>query len=129
MVLVRVLTGIGTLVMAATIAWGFATASFTEEGAALLDLAWGRVTLIDIYLAFLLVWGWIAWRERSAVRAMVWLAATIVLGSLALFGYAFLASLRAGTPVAFLVGPHRHADGGADLPEPPARRGGAETRS
>jgi hypothetical protein len=129
MVLVRVLTGIGALVMAATIAWGFATASFTEEGAALLDLAWGRVTLIDIYLAFLLVWGWIAWRERSAVRAMVWLAATIVLGSLALFGYAFLASLRAGTPVAFLVGPHRHADGGADLPEPPARRGGAATRS
>jgi hypothetical protein len=107
MVLVRVLTGLGTLVMAAAIVWGFATASFTEEGAALLDLAWGRVTLIDIYLAFLLVWGWIAWRERSAVRAVAWLAATIGLGSLALFGYAFLASLRADDPVELLVGARR----------------------
>jgi hypothetical protein len=111
MVLVRVLTGLGTLVMAAAIVWGFATASFTEEGAALLDLAWGRVTLIDIYLAFLLVWAWIAWRERSPVRAVAWLAATIVLGSLALFGYAFVASLRADDPVALLVGPHRRGEG------------------
>jgi hypothetical protein len=107
MVLVRVATGLGTLIMAAAIVWGFATASFTEEGAALLDLAWGRVTLIDIYLAFLLVWGWIAWRERSAVRAVAWLGATIVLGSLALFGYAFLASLRADDPVELLVGVRR----------------------
>jgi hypothetical protein len=110
MVLVRFLTGLGTLVMAATIVWGFATASFTEEGAALLELAWGRVTLIDIYLAFLLVWGWIAWRERSPVRAVAWLGATVVLGSLALFGYAFLASLRADDPVELLVGPRRRAD-------------------
>jgi hypothetical protein len=107
MVLVRSLTGLGTLVMAAAIVWGFATASFTEEGAALLELAWGRVTLIDIYLAFLLVWGWIAWRERSPARAVAWLGATVVLGSLALFGYVFLASLRAADPVELLVGPRR----------------------
>jgi hypothetical protein len=104
MVFVRFLTGLGTLVMAAAIVWGFATASFTEEGAALLDLAWGRVTLIDIYLAFLLVWGWIAWREGSAVRAVAGVGGTLVLGSLALFGYAFLASLRAGDPVELLLG-------------------------
>jgi hypothetical protein len=107
MALVRITTGLGTLAMAVAIAWGFAAASFTEEGAALLDLTWGRVTLIDIYLAFLLVWGWIAWRERSPLRAAVWLAATVVLGSLALFGYAFVASLRASDPLDLLLGPRR----------------------
>jgi hypothetical protein len=32
MVLVRFLTGLGTLVMAAAIVWGFATASSTDRG-------------------------------------------------------------------------------------------------
>jgi hypothetical protein len=105
--IVRVVAGLGALTMAAAIAWGFLTASFTEEGAALLELTWGRITLIDIYLAFLLGWAWIAWRERSVPRAAAWLVATVVTGSLALFVYVLAASLRASTTTELVLGPHR----------------------
>jgi hypothetical protein len=104
---IRLLAGLGTLVMAVAIVVGFATASFTEDGAAIVDLVWGRVTLIDIYLAFLFGWLWIAWRERSPARAAAWAVATVVTGSLALFGYLLVASLRSETIADLVVGPHR----------------------
>jgi hypothetical protein len=65
------------------------------------------VTLIDIYLAFGLGWLWIAWREASPVRAGMWLAATLVTGSLALFAYLLGASMRADTVTRLVLGPHR----------------------
>jgi hypothetical protein len=107
MLAIRLLAAVGTLVMAAAIVLGFATASFTEDGAVLVGLVWGRVTLIDIYLAFLFGWLWIAWRERSPGRAAAWFVATAITGSLALFGYLLLASLRSSTVPELVVGPHR----------------------
>jgi hypothetical protein len=104
---VRLLAAVGTLVMAVAIVVGFTTASFPEDGAVIVGLVWGRVTLIDIYLAFLFGWLWIAWRERSAGRAAAWFVATAVTGSLALFGYLLLASLRSETIPDLVVGPHR----------------------
>jgi hypothetical protein len=109
LVTVRILATVGTLAMAVAIVVGFATASFTEDGSALLDLVWGRVTLLDIYLAFLFGWLWIAWRERSPTRAALWLVATLVTGSLALFAYLLGASIRARTITELVVGPHRRA--------------------
>jgi hypothetical protein len=110
LVVVRILAAAGTLAMATAIVFGFATASFTEDGGALLGLVWGRVTLLDIYLAFLFGWLWIAWRERSVARSTLWLLATIVTGSLALFAYLLGASLRANDVAQLVVGPHRRAE-------------------
>jgi hypothetical protein len=107
LVLIRLLAAFGLAAMAAAIVGGFAVASFTEDGAAIVELAWGRVTLLDIYLAFLFGWLWIAWRERSAPRAVAWLLATLVTGSLALFGYLLGASLRAQSVTELVVGPNR----------------------
>jgi hypothetical protein len=104
---IRLLAAAGTLAMAVAIVLGFATASFTEDGAAIVGLVWGRVTLVDIYLAFLFGWLWIAWRERSTGRAAAWLVATLITGSFALFAYLLLASLRSATVPALVVGPHR----------------------
>jgi hypothetical protein len=104
---VRLLAAAGTVTMAVAIVVGFTTASFTEDGAVIVGLVWGRVTLVDIYLAFLFGWLWIAWRERSPGRAAAWLAATVVTGSLALFGYLLLASLRSESIPDLVVGPHR----------------------
>jgi hypothetical protein len=104
---IRLLAAAGTLAMAVAIVVGFTTASFTEDGAAIVGLVWGRVTLLDIYLAFLFGWLWIAWRERSAGRAAIWFVATAITGSFALFGYLLQASLRADTIPEVVVGPHR----------------------
>jgi hypothetical protein len=110
---VRAAAALGALAMAATIVYGFVAGSFTEEGAVLLGLAWGRVTLVDLGLAFALVWAWIAWREASPWRGAAWLVATVTTGSLALFLYVFLAAGRATDGAALLVGPHRSRHEGA----------------
>ncbi|MFU8840201.1 MAG: hypothetical protein ACNA8R_05715 [Nitriliruptoraceae bacterium] len=104
---IRVVAAAGCAMMTSTIVAAFSVASFTEEGGLLLELAWGRVTLIDIYLAFLFGWLWIAWRERSPRRAALWAVATVVTGSVALFAYLLGASLRARTSTEVVLGPHR----------------------
>ena len=93
--------------MLAAILGAATVGDFGAEGPQLLGLAWGRVTLIDLYLTFGLVWGWIAWRERSVVRASLWLVATVTLGALALGVYALGASVRADDGRELLLGPHR----------------------
>jgi hypothetical protein len=108
-VAVRVAAAAGTAAMLGVIVWAASVASFGEDGGALLELAWGRVTLVDLYLALLLAWSWIAWRERSVPRAAFWLVATVVTGSLALFGYLLGASLRARTTTELVLGPSRSA--------------------
>jgi hypothetical protein len=118
MVAIRTTAGAGVLAMLVVIGRAFALASFGEDGAALLDLAWGQVTLVDLYLALLLGWSWIAWRERSVPRAAVWLVATVTLGSLALFGYLLGASLRAGSPMELALGPRRTPGGGEGVHRP-----------
>jgi hypothetical protein len=107
LVVIRLMAAFGTGAMASAIVGAFSVASFTEEGSILAGLVWGRVTLIDIYLAFVFGWLWLAWRERSAARSALWLLATLVTGSLALFGYLLGASLRAATIDELVLGPHR----------------------
>lgn len=111
LVVVRALAAFATAAMAAAILGAFSIASFTDEGGTLLTLAWGRVTLIDIYLAFVFGWLWVAWRERSTRRSLLWLIAILVTGSLALFGYLLGASVRASTVDELVLGPRRVAPG------------------
>jgi hypothetical protein len=104
---VRIVAAFGCAMMTSAIIAAFTVASFPEEGGALLALTWGRVTVIDIYLAFLFGWLWIAWRERSPARAAAWALATVVTGSVALFAYLLGASLRATTTTELVLGPRR----------------------
>lgn len=100
---VRVVTLLSALVMAGAIVYGFVSGDFGDEGGMLLDLAWGRVTLIDLYVGLVLFGGWILLRERSAA-AIPWLLALVVLGNLAAAVYAFRASMRADSVGVFLLG-------------------------
>ena len=86
----RATTGLLTAVMAVTIAYGFAAGSFSDEGGTILDLAWGRVTLIDLYVGLALFGGWIVLRERSwkrrkfgmAIAARMPMIATTIISSI-----------------------------------------------
>jgi hypothetical protein len=99
----RIVTALLTIVMAGTIIYGIATGSFGDEGGEILDLAWGRVTLIDLYVGLALFGGWIVARERSAV-ALPWLIALVVLGNFASALYAFIAAMRSDSIDSFLTG-------------------------
>lgn len=87
MTTIRTVAVVAALAMLATIVYGFVAGDFTTDGAALLDLAWGRVTMVDLYLAFAAVWSWIAFREGSVPAALLWAVLMITLGSLAIWGY------------------------------------------
>jgi hypothetical protein len=104
---VRLVAAASLGAMLAVVTTGLAEGGLLSQGSVILDLLWGRITLVDIYLAFLLGWVWIAWRERSPLRAGAWLLATVVLGSLTLWAYVLGAAVRADSVEALVVGPHR----------------------
>jgi hypothetical protein len=103
--IVRVLAPLGALAMFATIVVALGTgASLGAEGAEIGALVWGRVTFVDLGLALVLGWLWIAWRERSILSALVWLVLTTVTGSGALLLYVAIAAWRASDLHEVLVG-------------------------
>ncbi len=92
----RVAAPLGALAMFATIVVALGTGEpLGAQGSEIGALVWGRVTFVDLGLALVFGWLWIAWRERSVVRALVWLVLTAVTGSGALLLYVSLAALRA----------------------------------
>jgi hypothetical protein len=94
-------------VMTAAIAWGFAAGEFWREGAVLLSLPWGVISIVDVYAGGALFSGWIAMRERSIPRTAAWVAAIVVLGNLATALYALIALWTAGGDrTRFWLGPH-----------------------
>jgi len=100
---IRIVSAALTLVMAITIIAGLAAGNFSDEGSTILDLAWGRVTLIDLYVGLALFGGWVILRERSAA-AVPWLISFIFLGNLTTAAYALKASLQSRSVTQFLTG-------------------------
>lgn len=48
---------------------------------------WVVATLFDAYWAFISFYVWVAWKERSFVARVLWFAAIILLGNLAMSAY------------------------------------------
>jgi hypothetical protein len=76
----KVITLVGLLAMTAILIYGFTVGDFAAEGKQLLSMPWGIVSLVDLYVGFVLFSGWIVYREKSAVRSVIWVALMMVLG-------------------------------------------------
>lgn len=100
---IRVAAGTLTVAMAVTIATGIAAGDFGDQGRAIVDLAWGRVTLIDLYVGLAIFAGWILIREKAGT-ALPWLVALVFLGNLAAAFYVFVVSRREDNIPALLLG-------------------------
>lgn len=94
LVLIKLLLGIGVVVMAAAIAYGFIAGDLWGEAQVLLKYPWFHVSMIDLYVGFLLFAGWIAFRERSVPATIVWIISLMLLGNLIACAYALLALVR-----------------------------------
>ena len=92
--LAKVITLLGLLAMTGVLIYGFTVGDFAGEGAELLSMPWGIVSLVDLYVGFILFSGWIVYREASALRAAVWVVLMMVLGFWTASLYAFLALQR-----------------------------------
>lgn len=94
MTAIRTVSALGVAAMTIALIFGFTTGDFSGEGGQILDLIWGRVTLIDLYVGVAIIAAFVFWRERSVPISIAWLAAFIVLGHWATALYVLLASLR-----------------------------------
>jgi hypothetical protein len=104
MVVIRIVTIILTAVMFAAIGLSIATGDFADEGSTILDLAWGRMSLIDLYVGIALIFGWVVLREEKLWAALLWLPVFIVLGNAGTALYAAIAALRTNDVRTFLLG-------------------------
>lgn len=104
MTAIRITTVALTVVMFVAIGVSAATGAFGDEGSQILDLAWGRMTLIDLYVGVALLWGWVALREEKLWVALAWLPVFVVLGHGGTALYAAIASFRTDTVGTFLLG-------------------------
>lgn len=71
---------LGLIAMTAVLVYGFTVGDFATDGAELLSNPWGIVSLVDLYTGFILFSGWIVYREKSGLRAAVWVILMMVLG-------------------------------------------------
>jgi hypothetical protein len=106
------LSAVFAAVMLALIGQAFAVGSFWQEGGALMALAWGRVTLADLYVGFALFSGWVIFREVSLLTALAFVALAMTLGNAFAAVYVLVALLRSrGNWSRFWLG-HRSAEQG-----------------
>jgi hypothetical protein len=71
---------LGLLAMTAILIYGFTVGDFAAEGKQLLSIPWGIVSLVDLYVGFILFSGWIIYREKSAARSVFWVILMMILG-------------------------------------------------
>ncbi|MCU0486700.1 MAG: DUF1475 domain-containing protein [Anaerolineales bacterium] len=86
----------GLLAMTGILVYGFTVGDFFAEGAKLLSMPWGIVSLVDLYVGFVLFSGWIVYREKALLPSVIWVILMMVLGFWAGALYTFLALQKSG---------------------------------
>jgi hypothetical protein len=110
MKLTGLLACIGFLAMSAAIVRGFLLGDFSGEGRLLLSLIWGQVSLLDVYLGFLIFSGWILYREGVSLSFVVWFLLMMVFGNATASFYVLRALFKSGGDWrAFWLGKAIHA--------------------
>jgi hypothetical protein len=90
MKLAKVISLIGLLAMTGILIYGFTVGDFSGEGAKLVAMPWGIVSLVDLYVGFTLFSGWIVYREKAFLPSMIWVVLMMVLGFWAGALYTFI---------------------------------------
>jgi len=80
MKLAKAIALLGLLAMTAALIYGFTIGDFAQEGSQLLAMPWGIVSLVDLYVGFILFSGWIVYRERAVLPSIIWVVLMMVLG-------------------------------------------------
>lgn len=84
-----------TLGVGGAVAWGFARGGGWAAVQELMDAPWYVVTLIDVYAGLVLVAGWVAVREPTWWRAILWGVLVLTLGNVMTGIYLVVAAIGA----------------------------------
>ena len=85
---------LGLLAMSVILVYAFSAGDFSAEGSQLLSMPWGIVSLVDLYVGFILFSGWIVYREKSLWLSIIWVVLMMVLGFWTASLYTLIALLR-----------------------------------
>ena len=77
----KILAVAGTAFMFLTLLYGFTAGDLFKEGSILMSMAWGKVSLIEVYIGFFLFSGWVVFREEKWLTAVFWVLAIMILGN------------------------------------------------
>ena len=86
----------GLLAMTGILIYGFTSGDFFAEGAKLLTMPWGIVSLVDLYVGFAFFSCWIVFCEKTLVPWVIWVILMMVLGFWAGALYTYLALQTSG---------------------------------
>lgn len=76
----KIITWIGLGAMTFGLLNGFLNGDFIEDGKELLANPWGVMSMIDLYVGFVLFSMWIFYREKSIAKSVVWTILMMILG-------------------------------------------------
>jgi hypothetical protein len=96
MKIAKIISLIGLLAMTVVLIYGFTVGNFSEEGAKLMSMPWGIVSLVDLYVGFALFSCWIVFREVKLLPSIIWVILMMVLGFWAGALYTFIALQTSG---------------------------------
>lgn len=101
---VKIIAWLGAFIMLGMIVFSVMTGDLSAEGSILLGLVWGQMSMVDLYVGFLLFYLWIFRREKGLVSRLVWFVLMMVTGSLATALYILKAAYESKTETEFFLG-------------------------
>lgn len=78
--LAKAITWVGLAAMTIGLLNGFINGDFLKDGKRLLQNPWGVMSLIDLYVGFVLFSMWIFYRESNKLIALIWTILMMTLG-------------------------------------------------
>jgi hypothetical protein len=100
-----IILSLGFFIMAAGIAYAMIQGNFFDELEIMRSLPWFHLSMLDLYVGFLLFAGWILYREKTLLVAVIWIALLLSLGNVTACLYAIVALVQAhGNWQAFWMG-------------------------
>lgn len=87
----KIISTLGAIAMTIALLNGFINGSFTDDGSVILNNPWGIVSLVDLYVGFILFSMWIYFRERSVLISILWILSVMILGFFSVSIYILIA--------------------------------------
>jgi len=101
---VKIIAWLGALIMAGMIVFSLVTGDFFGEGSILLGMVWGQMSMVDLYVGFILFYLWILRREKDLITKIIWFLLLMTTGSLATALYILKAAYESKTETEFFLG-------------------------
>jgi hypothetical protein len=80
MKIAKIISFLGVIAMTVALINGFVQGDFGTEGSWIISNPWGIVSLVDLYVGFILFAMWMFYREKSKISAVIWIVLLMVLG-------------------------------------------------